>query len=366
MAKKPEEDDDSLFYEDLDEEEEEEIHPKKRRRRKKEGGNTGLYLFIGLVIIVGVVLLIVFADKLFPSVPNEPEEEGEVAALVNGKQIMMAEVDEQYSSIPPEYRSLYPKTTVLNQLIERELLIEQVEEEGIAISSAEVSDLIESMQSQFPSPEEFERLLAQQNLTIADLRDQLEEQLAIARLLNQTVFNGLEVSENEIMAYYEESGELAPLEDVHDDIARILLFEKQKAAYETYMSQLRARAEITNYLEEETPSMPVIAPPTQPAELDGCAAEHGLGMDTIIYYTASADWCTFCKEADSAVNVLISEGIPFHIADITVNIGLGVIDDCFADAMEPGVPQFVCAGSGEIHAGAMTEEELRDFVGSCS
>ena len=53
--------------------------------------------------------------------------------------------------------------------------------------------------------EEFEQLLKEGGMTLDDLRNQIGEQLAINRLLNETVFSKIEVSESKIKGYYEDN-----------------------------------------------------------------------------------------------------------------------------------------------------------------
>ncbi|MFH1133202.1 MAG: SurA N-terminal domain-containing protein [Nanoarchaeota archaeon] len=377
MAKKANEDEDSMFYEDLDEDEgDEDETPKKKPKKKKEESNMALYIVVGIIVVVAVVLIILYADKLFPK--QQPEQDKQVAALVNGKEILLAEVDKQFDAIPESYRTLYPKTVVLDQIISRELLLQEAAAKGIVTADEEVTALINSMKAQFPSEADFNALLAQQNLTIEELSKQLKNQLTISKLLNQSVFQNLMVSEAEIKAYFDENaaGENVTLDEVREDINTILLFDKQKDAYNRFIDQLRTKATIVNYLNQSQVAPPAVqpvdnttaAPPATPTatEAAACTKNFGLSSQAVIYYTASADWCVYCKQADTAVNKLISEGKSFHIADITVKVGLDVVNTCFKAKMREGVPQFVCAGSGQVKEGSLSEQELRDFVAGCT
>ena len=96
---------------------------------------------------------------------------------------------------------------------------------------------------------------------------------------------------------------------------------------------------------------------------DGCAGEYGLTEDTVIFY--HADWCPHCKKMIPVVEELEAEGYNFHLAETTSGEGVDVVDACFKDVLQGGVPQFICAGSKEYKMGSMNKAALKAFADSC-
>ncbi|MBU0980634.1 MAG: SurA N-terminal domain-containing protein [Nanoarchaeota archaeon] len=384
------EDDDSLFYEDLDEDEEPEESPKRRRRTKKKQSNTGVWVFITILVIIALVVAIIYGQGLMKK--EEPESE-EVAAIVNGNQILMSEVDKEYQNvldqiadlygtIPEEYMLLVTKEAVLNQLIQRQVLLDEAAKNGLSISDEDLDQALEDFKGQLG--EEYGSWLAEQGLDEEETKELMRKDMiyremvtVIVAELNKTVFPGIEVTDKEVEEYFANNivNPDIQLDDVRENIENIIYAQKQQQAFEEYVDGLVAMADVVNFLdtgmpetpeEPEMPEEPVLPfePETPEMPTDDCIVEHGVSPDTVVYYTSSADWCAYCKEADTVVNKLISEGTHFHIADITVEIGLDVME-CFS-LESNGVPQFICAGTGDVNAGAMEEEELKEFVDDCA
>jgi hypothetical protein len=78
------------------------------------------------------------------------------------------------------------------------------EERGITVTDEEIDTQIEELKAGFPSEEEFNTALADANLTLDDLKQQLRDQLATQRLMEELVGDA-EVTDEEIAAYYEEN-----------------------------------------------------------------------------------------------------------------------------------------------------------------
>jgi peptidyl-prolyl cis-trans isomerase C len=189
-----------------------------------------------LFIFVGLLALFVASCG---STPEEVEETGEPVetaseeessrgdaieiaeepvARVNGAPIFQTElqrfVENNRRQMAQQGRELSEedlvmlREQVLGGLINREVLLQQAGELGLSAQEAAVETQLGNIRSQFDSDEAYENALAGQNLTEEELRDNIEVQLSIDRLLQQEVYSQVEVTQEEKQEFYEENQQL--------------------------------------------------------------------------------------------------------------------------------------------------------------
>ncbi len=135
-----------------------------------------------------------------------------VAATVNGEPIYTAEVDRYVREIGARFGVDFSKKeaagqraqvakSVLDQLIERTLLLQEARRTGQLAGEAEVDSRLREIAASFPSPEEFERALHRQGLSRAELRERVRFELTVRRLFDRV--SAPAVSEGEARAYFE-------------------------------------------------------------------------------------------------------------------------------------------------------------------
>ncbi len=118
-----------------------------------------------------------------------------VAATVNGEPIYTAEVDRYVREIGARFGVDFSKgdaarqrqqvaRSVLDQLIERTLILQEARRTGRLASDAAVEDRLREIARAFPSPEEFDRALQQQGVSRAELRDRVRFELTVRRILD--------------------------------------------------------------------------------------------------------------------------------------------------------------------------------------
>lgn len=139
----------------------------------------------------------------------------EVAARVNGEEISRAELDEQvellraqspqmFEGEEGESRILDFRRRLLESMIDNLLVKQAAEERGVAVGDDEIDAQIDDLRAGFPSEEEFESALADANLTLSDLRDQIREQLTTQRLMEELAGDD-GVTDAEVEEYYEDN-----------------------------------------------------------------------------------------------------------------------------------------------------------------
>ena len=130
-----------------------------------------------------------------------------VAATVNGRNIMLKEVEravsQQVGGNTSSYNQLQmaqARLQMLDSLIQREMMYQRAEREKLLPTDAQIDGAI-ATQKQGMTNEDFEKTLKEQSLSMDILREEARKNLAIASL--QDKYNGkINVSDREVEEYY--------------------------------------------------------------------------------------------------------------------------------------------------------------------
>lgn len=147
------------------------------------------------------------------------------------------------------------------------------------------------------------------------------------------------------------------LSEASNIIRPILLQEKQETYLYEYVEKAIAESEIVKY------PITGAAVADIPAADSECIEKYDISPDTVVFY--HADWCPHCQNMRPIVQELEAEGYNFHWAETSTGEGMEVISDCLKDAIQQGVPEFVCAGTKEVKVGEMPKENLKSFADKC-
>ena len=132
-----------------------------------------------------------------------------VAATVNGRNIMLSEVErgvsQQTGGNPSALNQLQlaqARLQVLSDLIKREVLFQRAEREKVLPTEAQIDGAIATQkQNSGMTAEDFDKSLKAQNLSIETLREEARKDLAIANL--QDKYSGkIDISDREVEEYY--------------------------------------------------------------------------------------------------------------------------------------------------------------------
>jgi peptidyl-prolyl cis-trans isomerase SurA len=132
----------------------------------------------------------------------------EVWAEVNGHPIYRDEVESYYrrrlagaqQAISGE-QALSMKLSLLNELIDNELLLERARKLAIVVPEAEVDRQIANLSSPY-SAADFEKRLNDEGLTLGALREQARQNLLIEKLLQREIAGRLVITASDVEAYY--------------------------------------------------------------------------------------------------------------------------------------------------------------------
>ncbi len=141
----------------------------------------------------------------------------QIVAIVNNDAITYSEMRKVLNPIYGQYQKAYQgeelmskmikaKNEVLNQLIENKLLAQEAREREIEIPAKEIDEHIDRIKSRFSSPEEFERVMSAEGMSMDQLRKSVEEQYLIRGLVQRELAPRAVVGPSEIEAYYKGHG----------------------------------------------------------------------------------------------------------------------------------------------------------------
>lgn len=154
-----------------------------------------------------------FAALLLLALPACNHRSPDVVARVNSKNITRADLDKYYklqlhadsqqqqqSDDPVQADST--RLNVLDQLIQRQILLQQAEKEGVLATDDEVNEKLTEYRSPYTA-EEFRKMLQQRGMTEDDERYEIRVNLTQQKLINKEVSSKINISDNDIKAYYD-------------------------------------------------------------------------------------------------------------------------------------------------------------------
>jgi peptidyl-prolyl cis-trans isomerase SurA len=161
--------------------------------------------------------------------PSIPSSGREVWAEVDGKPIFRDQVERYYRSraaaspgTMKEELALSYELSILNELINNEILLNHAARAGITVSEAEVDKKIADLKSPY-SQGEFDKKLHEQGLTMSDLRNEVRRGLITEKLINKEIGSRLTVTDAEVTAYYEHNKATFNVPETQYHLAQIMV-----------------------------------------------------------------------------------------------------------------------------------------------
>ncbi len=171
-----------------------------------------------------------------------------LAATVNGKPITRYQIMREAEKTQG--------VQLLENLVLEELIVQEAKSKGIQLTSDAIDARIEEIrQNVADKGQDFEQLLAMQNLTLKDLRKQVEQW----QIIEELVSSDIEVTDEQIDAYIEQNKDFLP-EDMEEQELREMISEQLKqqelsTRYQQWSEDVRSKAKINyfgQYIQEET------------------------------------------------------------------------------------------------------------------
>lgn len=199
---------------------------------------------------------------IFLSVPVSAKIVEMVVAKVNGEIITLSELENELAQVREQVKNVYlpneqsdalkvEQKKMLNLLIENKIILQNARKAGIEITPSEINRCLEeaigNMKKNFPDEKAFEEALLERQTSLAELRRQyklrIEEELIIQRYVEQEVKSKIDVSQNEIDAYFERQRE--------EVRAKHILLKTEEEAL-AVLAQIKAGADFDKLAKEKS------------------------------------------------------------------------------------------------------------------
>ncbi len=169
-----------------------------------------------------------------------------IVAKVNGTEIKKEELVKTAEQLHKQMMPGAPETAdfyrrVLDNLVSRELLLQEAKAAGITATDAEINKQLADLKAKFPSPEKFQEELKNEGMTEAELTQRARDAFIVQKFVETKIVNGLAVSEAEEKAFYDQNqAQMKRPERVH---VRHILVKADKGASDVEKQKAKAKAE---------------------------------------------------------------------------------------------------------------------------
>ena len=132
----------------------------------------------------------------------------DVVASVNGRKIYSGEVDKYYANQtagsdqqPAGEQAVSLRLSILNELIETEILMRRAEKLGLLATDEEVDRKLNEIKSPYTA-EEFNKRLADKKITLEDFNRDLRKSLTRDKVLNKEITSRINITDQDVNNYY--------------------------------------------------------------------------------------------------------------------------------------------------------------------
>ena len=133
---------------------------------------------------------------------------GDVMASVNGRRILRSEVDKYYANqtagsdqqLAGE-QAVSLRLSILNELIETEVLMRRAEKLGLLATDEEVDRKLNEIKSPYTA-EEFNKRLTEKKISLEDFKRDLRRSLTRDKVLNKEIASRINITDQDVTNYY--------------------------------------------------------------------------------------------------------------------------------------------------------------------
>ena len=179
------------------------------------------------------------------------------AFKINGNKVKLEDVMRSKSMLANNFRNEIDEDIIgvlaLNQVVENELAQELADSLKIKISSKDINNEYQNIESNFKDKEQFKRMLTAQGYTKASLKKELEKSMKSIKA-REVIGSQVTVNDEEIGKYYEENKfylfQGLPLEDVKERVKQYLIQEKANDLYQQELEKLKDKMVLSDVNQE--------------------------------------------------------------------------------------------------------------------
>ena len=132
----------------------------------------------------------------------------DVAATVNGRPVLLADVERTYKSQFPgkgegesDDQIQLRRLEILRSLIDNEIMLQRAEKGGLVATDADVEARLNELKTPY-TKEEFDNQLKQWGLTLAELKARIRKDESVKKLFNKDITSKINISDTDVAAFY--------------------------------------------------------------------------------------------------------------------------------------------------------------------
>ncbi len=177
---------------------------------------------VALVVAVAFLLIALSACKGNSS-------GGDLMAAVNGRKIYRTEVDKYYANQtagsdqqPAGEQAVSLRLSILNELVETEILMQRAEKLGLLATDEEVDRKLNEIKSPYTA-EEFNKRLQDKKISLDDFKRDLRRSLTRDKVLNKEITSRINITDQDVSSYYNEHKAEFNLIEAQYHLAKIMV-----------------------------------------------------------------------------------------------------------------------------------------------
>ncbi len=198
------------------------------------------------VIVASLALALV---TLLAGVACSGKQEGaDVMATVNGHKITRTEVEKYFNNQtaqtpqkPGAEQADSLRLSILRELIDNEILMQRAEKLGLLATDEEVNSKVAEIKAPY-TQEEFDKRLKERDLTLDDFKRDLRRSITVDKVLNKEVTSKINITDDDITAYYNQHKAEFNLIEPQYHLAQILVTTQPNPQVKNMKAQNEADA----------------------------------------------------------------------------------------------------------------------------
>ena len=185
-------------------------------------------LEISKLLNTGPLALVALSGLLVIGACDRPVSK-DVAATVNGRPVSYAELDRavnaQIPNAPPKTntdQATQLRLETLRSLIDNEILLQRSEKAGLLASDVEVDGKFNELKAPY-TQEQFQKVLDQRKMTVAELKSQIRRELSVQKLVVKEISSHISISDADLANFYNSNKAAFNLAENKVRLAQILV-----------------------------------------------------------------------------------------------------------------------------------------------
>ncbi len=191
---------------------------------------------------------------------NNPQENSQVVAKINGKEIMREDLDFQIQKVAQSQQVPIPEEGTeerknfeqkeLDHMINDTLITQEAKKQDFQFKQEEIDSRYSALAGQVGGEEKLKKAVESMGTTIEQLKENLRNQIIVEQYLNSIKEkNNIAVTDEEVKEFYEKQvvpqNQGVELKDVEQRIRQVLEQQKLNEPLSEIIQNLRKEADIT-------------------------------------------------------------------------------------------------------------------------